>query len=70
MIISIEKVNESFLNWCTKNKKDPTDVESVEPFFQYYCQKHGFNSFKKIDGHKFQFTKVKAQPKAKMKLVK
>lgn len=57
MIISAEKVNESYVKWCLKNDKKTDDVDSVEPFFQWFCIKKGFRTFRKIDGRRFEFSK-------------
>jgi len=56
MIISVEKVNESYIKYCQRENKSSQDVESIEPFFQWYCQKKGFTTFKRIDGRKFEFS--------------
>ena len=56
MIISAEKVNESYLKFCSKEGLDNQHEKSVEKFFQWYCQKKGFVTFRKVDGFKFEFS--------------
>ena len=72
MIISADKVNESYLNFCAKESLDSQEKTTVEKFFQWYCQKKGFFTFRKIDGFKFEFSKYafKKEVKSELKVVK